>query len=332
MKKILFLILFLILISSTVYSQISNFAVNRIPAHTYSIVARDPHTGQMGVAVQSHWFSVGTVVSWAEAGVGAVATQSIVDPSYGPLGLRLMKSGKSAEEALKALLSVDPQADYRQVAMVDAQGRVAVHTGKLCIAKAGNVTGEQFSCQANMMLKNTVWDAMAKAFKSTNGDLIDKLVASLDAAQAEGGDIRGKQSAAILVVKPKSTGNVWQDKVIDIRIDDNPEPIKELKRIVHLYRAYDHMNKGDEHLGNNDMDQALKEYKTASEMVPENVEMLFWRAETMAAGGKVKESLPLFKTVFEKEPIWAELLKRLPKSKMFPDDPELMKRILEVMK
>jgi len=332
MKKTLFIIFSLCLLSSTLLGQISNFSVNRIPAHTYSIVARDPATGQMGVAVQSHWFSVGTVVSWAEAGVGAVATQSIVDPSYGPLGLRLMKSGKSAGEALKALLSVDPQADYRQVAMVDAKGGIAVHTGKLCILEAGNTTGEQFSCQANMMLKNTVWDAMARAFKSAEGDLIDKLVAALEAAQAEGGDIRGKQSAAILVVKPESTGNLWQDKIIDIRIDDNPAPIKELKRIVNLYRAYDHMNKGDEHLGNNDMDNALKEYKTASEMVPENVEMLFWRAETMAAGGKVEESLPLFKTVFQKEPIWAELLKRLPHSKMFPDDPELMKKILSVMK
>ncbi|RKY83379.1 Zn-dependent protease [candidate division KSB1 bacterium] len=286
----------------------------------------------MGVAVQSHWFSVGTVVSWAEAGVGAVATQSIVEPAYGPLGLRLMKSGKTAEEALKALLSVDPQADYRQVAMVDSRGRVAVHTGKLCIAEAGHTTGNQFSCQANMMLKNTVWNAMAKAYQSTEGDLIDKLVSALEAAQSEGGDIRGKQSAAILVVKPVSTGNIWKDKVIDIRIDDNPEPIKELKRIVHLYRAYNHMNKGDEYLGNNEIDKALKEYKTASEMVPENIEMLFWRAETMAAVGKVNESLPLFKTVFEKEPIWAELLKRLPKSKIFPDDPELMKKILGVIK
>jgi len=331
MKKSLVFAVFFIMICTSVYSQSPDVFPSNL-AHTFSIVARDPDTGEMGVAVQSHWFSVGTIVSWAEAGVGAVATQSIVDPSYGPLGLRLMKSGKSAEEALQALLSVDPQADYRQVAMVDAQGCVAVHTGKLCILEAGDVTGDQFSCQANMMLKNTVWDAMARAYKSTDGDLIDKLVAALEAAQAEGGDIRGKQSAAILVVKPEGTGNPWKDKVMDIRIDDNPEPIKELKRIVHLHRAYEHMNKGDEYLGKNDMENALKEYKTASDMVPDNTEMLFWRAETMAAGGMVEESLPLFKRVFRKNPAWAELLKRLPESKMFPDDPELMKKIMSVMK
>ena len=332
MKKTALFIMFILIFTSLIHAQISDFSVNRMPAHTYSIVARDPVTGELGVAVQSHWFSVGTVVSWAEAGVGAVATQSIVDPSYGPLGLRLMKSGMSAPDALKALLAVDPQAHYRQVAMVDAQGNVAAHTGKLCILEAGDTQGEQFSCQANMMFKNTVWGAMAKAYKSAKGDLITKIVAALEAAEGEGGDIRGRQSAAILIVKPEATGNEWKDKVIDIRIDDNPEPIKELKRIVHLYRAYDHMNKGDEYISVNENDKALDEYKTASEMVPDHVEMMFWRAETMALVGKVDESLPIFKKVFALEPKWAELLKRLPKSELFPDDPELMKKILSVMK
>jgi uncharacterized Ntn-hydrolase superfamily protein len=177
-------------------------------AHTYSIVARDPETGQLGVAVQSHWFSVGAIVPWAEAGVGAVATQSFVEPSYGPLGLALMRAGKSAPEALKSLLASDAQADVRQVAMIDAQGRVASHTGVYCIAAAGHRIGANYSAQANLMLKETVWDAMAKAFESAKGDLADRLLSALEAAQGEGGDIRGKQSAAIVVVTGKDAARL----------------------------------------------------------------------------------------------------------------------------
>ena len=177
--------------------------VPRRPVHTYSIVARDAATGDLGVAVQSHWFSVGSAVPWAEPGVGAVATQSFTEPSYGPLGLALMKAGKSAPEALKALLAADGDREVRQVAMVDAQGRSAAHTGAKCIQAAGHEVGEGFTVEANLMDKATVWPAMAKAFKGAKGDLADRLLAALRAAQAEGGDIRGQQSAAILVVKGK---------------------------------------------------------------------------------------------------------------------------------
>ena len=300
------------------------------PAHTYSIVAIDKERGEMGVAVQSHWFSVGSIVSWAEAGVGAVATQSFVEVSYGPLGLELMRAGKSAAEALEALLHVDPSAPVRQVAMVDAQGRVAVHTGKKCIPEAGHITGEGFSCQANMMLKNTVWKAMAEAYTKTEGELVDRLMAALEAAEAEGGDIRGKQSAAILIVKTRGSGLSWKDKVYDLRVEDSPEPLKELRRLIQLAKAYQHMNRGDELLTENKTKEALAEYSRAMEMVPDNLEMIFWPAVTMASTGQVEQSLPLFKKVFAADPRWAELLRRLPGVDQFPRDKKLLRRILSL--
>ncbi|HXF06105.1 MAG TPA: DUF1028 domain-containing protein [Blastocatellia bacterium] len=300
------------------------------PVHTYSIVARDPETGQLGVAVQSHWFSVGPIVPWAEAGVGAVATQSIVEISYGPLGLELMRAGKSAPDALKALLAADPQAEYRQVAMVDAQGRVAAHTGQLCIGEAGHRVGNQYSVQANLMLKNTVWDAMARAFETTRGDLADRLLAALEAAESEGGDIRGRQSAALIVVSGKPTGRPWEDRLFDLRVEDHPHPVAELKRLVRLKRAYDHMNKGDEYFARQDIEGALREYATAEALVPDNVEMIFWHAVTLVNAKRVDEALPLFKKVFAADRNWATLVPRLPRSKLLPDDPQVIQRILSV--
>src|SRR5882672_4535371 len=215
------------------------------PVHTFSIVARDPVTGELGVAVQSHWFSVGTTVPWAESGIGAIATQSFVDPSYGKLGLELMRTGKSAPEALKALLAGDDGRDVRQVAMIDMQGRVDAWTGKNDIQAAGHIIGKNFSVQANLMLNEKVWPAMAQAFENTKGDLADRMLAALDAAQAVGGDIRGRQSAALIVVTGKPTGQAWKDRVFDLRVDDSAEPLKELRRLVTLQRAYNHMNAGD---------------------------------------------------------------------------------------
>ena len=300
------------------------------PVSTYSIVAYDQETDQLGVAVQSHWFSVGSVVPWAESGVGAVATQSFVEVSYGPLGLDFMRAGKSSEEALRALVQADKNQDVRQVGMVDAKGRVAVHTGKNCIAEAGHLVGDGFSCQANMMLKNTVWDAMAKAFQSTEGELADRLVAALEAAQNEGGDIRGKQSAALIVVKGKSSGVWWKDRLFDLRIEDHPAPIQELKRLLNLNKAYNHMNLGDEYLTDNKIEEAMKAYTKAMEMCPENAEMIFWPAVTMAATGQVEKSLPLFRKVFAMDENWAILLPRLSKVGQFPEDEALIKKILSV--
>ncbi len=300
------------------------------PAHTYSIVAFDRETGEFGVAVQSHWFSVGPIVPWAESGVGAIATQSFVEVSYGPLGLELMRAGKSAEEALSALVKADKSESVRQVAMVDAQGRVAAHTGKNCIPEAGHFTGDGFSCQANLMLKNTVWKAMAQAYQSTKGELVDRLLAALEAAEREGGDIRGRQSAAIVIVRGKSSGVWWKDRIYDLRVEDHRDPVGELKRLVRLNKAYNHMNRGDELLTENKVEEAMKSYTTAMEMYPENAEMTFWPAVTMAASGKVEESLPLFKKVFALDSNWALLVPRLPKVGQLPQDENLIKKIISL--
>ena len=299
----------------------------RRPVHTYSIVARDPVSGEIGVAVQSHWFSVGSVVPWAEAGVGAVATQSFVDPSYGPLGLELMRSGRSAPEALRGLLAADDGRDVRQVAMIDAQGRVAAHTGSKCIAAAGHHVGASFSVQANLMDKPTVWPAMARAFETAMGDLTERLLAALEAAQREGGDIRGKQSAAILVVSGKATGRPWVDRKVDLRVEDSPDPLGELRRLVRYQRAYQHMQAGDDCSAVKDWACAVREYGAAEKILPEQVEVVFWHAITLVTSGKVEEALPLFKQVFAREPKWAELVERLPASELLPNDPPLITRI-----
>jgi uncharacterized Ntn-hydrolase superfamily protein len=297
--------------------------------HTFSIVARDPQTGDMGVAVQSHWFSVGSIVSWAEAGVGAVATQSFVDPGYGLKGLGLMRGGTSAPEALQQLVKNDPQPDGRQVAMIDTQGRVDAYTGKAAVAAAGHRVGTQFSVQANMMATDRVWPAMASAFEQAKGDLADRMLAALDAAQAAGGDARGKQSAALVVVKARGTGRPWvgADKLFELRIEDHPEPLVELRRLLRLQRAYGHANRGDELMTEKKVDAALEEYAAASRLAPEIVELPFWHAVTLASIGREAEAAPIFKTVFAKEPLWVEMLERLPAAGLFPDDAALIGRI-----
>ncbi|MDY7225576.1 DUF1028 domain-containing protein [Hyalangium rubrum] len=299
----------------------------RRPVNTYSIVARDPATGELGVAVQSHWFSVGAVVPWAEAGVGAVATQSFVDPSYGKLGLELMRLGRAAPDALKGLLVADSGSAVRQVAMIDAQGRVAAHTGERCIVAAGHIAGENFSVQANMMDKDTVWPAMAKAFRETKGDLAARMMAALEAAEAAGGDIRGKQSAALIVVSGKSTGKAWVDRKFDLRVDDHPKPLEELKRLLTLQRAYNLMNEGDLAIERNDTKAALEAYSAAEALAPGNAEMVFWHAVSLVNVGRVDESLPLFQKTFKMDARWRELLMRLPKAGLLPDDPKLMSRL-----
>ena len=300
-------------------------------AHTFSIVARDPRSGEMGVAVQSHWFSVGSLVAWAEAGVGAVATQALAEVTYGPLGLALMRAGKSAPEALASLLAADEERELRQVAMVDAEGRVATHTGARCITDAGHEIGAGFSVQANMMACSDVWPAMACAYREAEGDLAERMLAGLEAGQAAGGDIRGKQSAAILVVKGEFTGRPWADTVMDLRVEDHPEPIRELRRLVGLHRAYQHMNRGDELLGAGEVEEALHEYHAAAEMAPEIEELPFWHAVTLADLGRVDEALPIFCDVFARNADWATLLPRLPKAGLLRDDSEMMRRILALV-
>lgn len=300
------------------------------PVHTYSIVARDRATGELGVAVQSHWFSVGPIVAWAEAGVGAVATQSFVDPSYGKLGLDLMRAGKSAPDALKALLAGDDGREVRQVAMIDAVGRVAAHTGSKDIPAAGHIVGKDYSVQANLMLNEKVWPAMARAFEATRGDLAERMMAALDAAQEAGGDIRGRQSAALIVVTGKPTGRAWADRVFDLRVDDSAEPLKELRRLVTLQRAYNHMNAGDLAVEHKDNDRALVEYGAAAKLVPDNAEMVYWHAVALVNMGRVDESLPLFTRVFAMDKNWVTLTPRLAKVGLLPDDRKLIERIVKL--
>ncbi|MFW5920583.1 MAG: DUF1028 domain-containing protein [Polyangiales bacterium] len=299
----------------------------RIPVSTYSIVARDPATGELGCAVQSHFFSVGPLVPWVEAGVGAVATQAMVEPSYGPRGLELMRAGDSASDALAALLEEDAQREVRQVAMVDPSGGVAAHTGAKCIAEAGHRAGEGSSVQANMMRAPTVPGAMARAFETTEGDLADRMVAALHAAEREGGDIRGKQSAAIVVHKGTSTGRPWHDRRFDLRVEDHPEPLDELARLVRLQRAYDFVERGDACLAVGDMAGARDAYERAGQLAPEAGELVFWQAVALCAAGDRDEALERFARLFEKEPVWRDLVPRLVEPGILPDE-EAVRRIL----
>jgi uncharacterized Ntn-hydrolase superfamily protein len=333
--RIFFVLLLLVLVAAVVQTQQAapargEFKTPLRPVHTFSIVARDPNTGELGVAVQSHWFSVGAIVPWVEAGVGAVATQSFVDPSYGKLGLDLMRTGKSAPDALRSLLAGDEGREVRQVAMIDAQGGVDAWTGKNDIAAAGHFIGKDFSVQANLMANDRVWPAMARAFETTKGDLADRMLAALDAAQAAGGDIRGRQSAALIVVTGKPSGLAWKDRTCDLRVDDSLQPLVELRRLVTLQRAYNHMNAGDLAVEKKDNEGALREYSAAEKLVPDNAEMIYWHAIALVNMGRVDESLPLFRKVFAMDPNWATLTPRLPKSALLPDDAKVIEKILSV--
>ena len=310
MKKILLLSLFVI----SVAVSTSQVFKNSLPlAHTFSIVARDSVTGEMAVAVQSHWFSVGTAVSWAEAGVGAVATQSFVNKSFGIRGLDLLRRGLTAQEALDALLKDDEGREVRQVAIVDSKGNVAAHTGKGCIQYATQIEGKQFSVQSNMMLTDQVSKAMAAAFESS-GDrpLGEKMLVALEAAQRVGGDIRGQQSAALIVVPGISEGKPWDERTIDLRVDDSKEPIKELRRLYTVHLAYEHMNNGDLATEKNDMVKAMNEYNAAMQLMPSNLEMQYWTAITLASNKQVDKALPILKRVFSADKHWKELTRRLP--------------------
>jgi uncharacterized Ntn-hydrolase superfamily protein len=305
------------------------------PVATYSIVARDSTTGQLGVAVQSHWFSVGPIVPWAEAGVGAVATQSFAEPAYGPLGLELMRMGRSAPEALKALVSTDADQAVRQVAMIDAAGRVAAHTGSRCVQDAGHLVGDHYSVQANLMENPTVWEAMARAYESAQGDLAARLLAALEAAEGEGGDLRGRQSAALLVVSGENTGKPWVDRVFDLRIEDHPDPVGELRRLIQLQRAYNKLNEGDERWTKGEVEKAMEAYREAMNYVPDeatNGEAPFWVGITLAASGQVEEAIPYLVRAYKQDARWAELVTRLPASGMLPESPVLIDKLVRGMK
>jgi len=294
---------------------------------TFSIVARDSATGDIGVAVQSHYFAVGPIVPWAEPGVGAVATQSLVEVSYGPKGLQLMRDGRSARQALQDLLAQDPYRDVRQVAMIDADGGVAVHTGDKCIPDAGDRAGAQYSVQANLMANKAVWPAMARAYETTKGDLAARLLAALEAGQRAGGDIRGQQSAAIVIVRGKRSARPWADRFLDLRVEDHPRPIEELRRLVTLWRAYKHVDDGDALITEGKVEEAMSAYQSASRLAPTNMEIVFWQAAALWKLGREKEAAPLFRKVFAKERKWVALVPRLVPSGLLADDPAAIKRI-----
>lgn len=327
MKAFIYAIIIFVLIVASIPAQ--TFFGSEPLAHTYSIVARDPQTGEMGVAVQSHWFSVGSIVAWGEAGVGVVATQSFVNPSFGPRGLDLLKKGMTAQEVVELLISTDEGREMRQLAIVDSKGNSYAFTGSKCISEARHFAGNGYSVQANMMLNNTVWTVMSKAFENSTGPLAERLVAALEAAQNEGGDIRGKQSACLLVVRGDATGNLWEDRLIDLRVEDHSDPVTEIKRLLNVYRAYEHMNKGDLAVEKNDMKLAMDEYNAAMKMFPENLEMKYWTAVTLANTGEIEKSLPMFKEIFAADKNWKELTKRLPIVGLLNVEAEKLKLILE---
>lgn len=283
-------------------------------AHTYSIVAIDKATGEMGVAVQSHWFATGTLVIWGKAGVGVVATQSFVNPAFGPDGLVLMEENKDIDQVLQALIAEDEGKEFRQLGLLNAAGKAASFTGTQCIDFAGHVVGDGYAVQANLMASDKVWPAMAEAFENSTGPLAHRLMVALEAAQAVGGDIRGKQSAALLVVGAKATGQSWVDRKVDLRVDDHPTPLLELKRLLKVHEAYNYMNKGDLAMEKGEVKAAMEAYSQAGNMFPNNLEMKFWKAINLANTGAMKEALPLFKTIFQQDQNWKKLTPRLTKN------------------
>jgi uncharacterized Ntn-hydrolase superfamily protein len=274
---------------------------------TYSIVARDPATGELGAAVQSHWFSVGSVVTWAQPGVGAVATQSVAEVAHGPNALACMADGHDAAGAIAAVLREDELAAYRQLGVVDATGAAAAHTGADCIAHAGHSSGEGFSCQANMMASTTVPDAMAGAYLEHNGDLAERLLAALDAGEGAGGDVRGRQSAALLVVPAE--GEPWRTR-FDVRVEDDPDPLTQLRRLVHLARAYEMAERADELAAAGAHAEAGGLYLAAAELAPEADELTFWAGLGVAALD-LDAGVELVRRAAAIKPSWLTLLERL---------------------
>ena len=329
MKRTQIVAVIALLFNNNVHAQV--YKSDNPLAHTFSIVARDSITGELGVAVQSHWFSVGTAVSWAEAGVGAVATQSFINKSFGLRGLSLLKNGLTAQQVVDSLLKEDEGRDVRQLAIVDSKGNVAVHTGKSCIQHASHIKGNQFSVQANMMLSDHVPDAMAAAFTNNTGKpLAERLLLSLEAGQEAGGDIRGQQSAAIIIVPAKTAGKPWDERTVDLRVDDSKEPIKEIRRLYKVQVAYDHMNKGDLAVEKNDMVTAMNEYNAAMKMFPANLEMQYWTAVTLANNKEMVKAIPIFRKVFAADKNWKELTRRLPEVKLLTVSEADLRKILSL--
>ncbi len=323
-------LLLMVGMAACISSSAQIFRSNDHLVHTFSIVAKDSATGEMAVAVQSHWFGVGAEVPWAEAGIGAVATQSFIDKSYGPNALSLLKKGFTAQEALDSLTKADAGRDVRQVAIIDNKGNVAAYTGKNCIQYAKHIKGINFSVQSNMMLGDQVCEFMAAAFRASYGKpLGERVLLALEAGQKAGGDIRGMQAAAIVVVSGKITES-WNNKTVDLRIDDAPNPLKELRRLYTLHLAYQHMNNGDLATEKNDMVKAMNEYHAAMNLFPSNLEMQYWTAITLANNKQVDQALPMLQKIFLQDKNWKELTKRLPPVGLLTVSKDELKKILSL--
>jgi uncharacterized Ntn-hydrolase superfamily protein len=277
---------------------------------TYSIVARDPESGHMGVATQSQAFAVGSSVSWALPGYGVIATQSTGEPMYGELGLEVLRSGLTAAEALEALRTVDPHPERRQVAMVDGRGGVAAYTGEACVPEAGHRLGDCCATLANLMASDRSWDAMADAFATTNGPLAGRLLAALRAAEAEGGDLRGRRSAAILVVEATRSGRPWRDQVVDLRVDDHPDPVDELARMVAYNDRYHRFVEAFELALDGQADDALAIVGDATTDPTREPDLTLWRAVVLAQAGRDDDAAALLHELGEIAPGFVEAARR----------------------
>ena len=327
MRKIL-LISWLALFFSTDTLVAQKTRNNEAFAHTYSIVARDAKTGEIAVGVQSHWFSVGTVVPWAKAGVGAIATQSFVNTEYGRKGIPLLAKGVSPEEVFKTIAKTDEGKTFRQVGIIDAKGRTFAHTGEKNVKFANHITGENFSVQANMMKNEKVVPAMAKAFKKyAELPLAERIIKVLEAAQNAGGDIRGKQSAALIVVSGERNEIENQPHQIDLRVDDHQNPVQELSRLLLVKRGYELMNQADVAIERNQVEKALSLYNRAEELMPENQEVKFWKAVGLLNTGETRRGLEQLKYVFKQNRDWQEMIQRLPASGLL----EVEKRTMDII-
>lgn len=303
-------------------------------AHTFSIAAQDPASGQFGVGVQSHWFASGAAVPWAARGVGAVATQSIADLSYGRLGLALMQAGKSAPQALAALVAADPDSDVRQVAMVDSRGRVAAHTGARCIEAALHIEGDGWSVQGNLLSSPAVIEAMAEAYSAALdeqiGDFSERLLRALEAAQEAGGDVRGRQSAGLLVVPGPDDPLRRENPITDLRVDDSDHPLMELRRLLTVQRAYEWHELAIHDVETGNMESARTHYRNLRGLVVGTREPQFWYAAALVENGHIQEALPIFAEVFQVEPVWRALVERLAARGFFPDDEAIVRAVQSV--
>lgn len=293
-------------------------------AATYSIVARDDGTGELGVAVQSNYFSVGTEVSWAEPGIGAIATQSIVEVSYGPKAIELLAKGLPAAEALDTLVRQDPGAPLRQVGIVDVEGRVAAHTGQACVPACAHALGKGYSVQGNMLASDAVWEAMGPAFEKAEGDLAERLMAALEAAERAGGDVRGRQSAALLVVSGERQANSWEGRRIDLHVENDPYPLEELRRLLTVRRAYALFEDARQTMATGDLDAALDQVARAQELQPDDPQFAFWAGVALANAGRDAEARRWLDEAFAAAENWRELARRLRVVGLYTGDPALI--------